>query len=103
MATNDNYRYNQSSFDDMLATLKADKEEMDALAGQIRTIVRDNLLEQGITGTTAENLVKTFDEEVIQKMTGYFDTAEANIKKDERFKELADENSAKNNRIASMV
>lgn len=99
----DNYRYNQGSFDEMLTGLKSKKAELDELAEQIRGIVQKNLLENGITGTTADSLLKTFDTEVIQKMTEFADSADINIQQNEKFKELADETSSQNNRTASMV
>lgn len=102
MAVNDDYRYHAELMDDTISILKQRKEEMDALCEQIKVIVNNKLLGEGIAGATAEVLAETFLEEVIKPTIGYFEESEKYIKKNEEVKEQLEEASQRTQNIASM-
>jgi len=98
----DNYRYNPEAMAEIISELKNIKESMDSLAENVKSILKDKLMAEGIVGATADALVETFDAEVVKPILGYSDVSEAYISQNQAVKELADETSQKNQQVASM-
>lgn len=98
----DNYRYNADAMAEVISELKNIKDSMDSLAENVKTILRDKLMAEGIVGATAEVLIETFDAEVVKPILSYSDVSEAYINQNQAVKDLADETSQKNQQIASM-
>lgn len=98
----DNFRYNEAAMAEIIAELKNIKDSMDSLSSNVKSILKDKLLAEGIPGTTADVLIETFDQEVVKPTLGYSDVSEAYITQNEMVKQLADETSQRNQQIASM-
>lgn len=98
----DNYRYNPEMMAEVIRELKNIKDSMDSLAENVKTILRDKLMTEGIVGATADALVESFDAEVVKPILGYSEVSEAYIGQNQQVKDLADETSQKNQQIASM-
>lgn len=98
----DNFRYNEAAMAEIIAELKNIKDSMDSLSSNVKSILKDKLLAEGITGSTADVLIESFDQEVVKPILGYSDVSEAFITQNEMVKQLADETSQRNQQIASM-
>jgi hypothetical protein len=99
----DNFRYNQEGMDEYIGEAKAKNEQIKDIGDMMIAEVRQNLLEEGITGTTAEALITSFKAKVIDPMMERDELAEASIAKAETVQQLMEDNSAENTRIASQI
>ena len=100
--TIDDFRYNAQGMSDVIANLKSAKEEADNLADNIQAILRDKLMAEGIVGSTADVLIETFDKEVVQPLLGFSEQSQTYITQNETVQQLEDENSQRNQQVASM-
>ncbi len=100
--TIDDFRYNAQGMSDVIANLKSAKEEADNLADNIQSILRDKLMAEGIVGSTADVLIETFDKEVVQPLLGFSEQSQTYITQNETVQQLEDENSQRNQQVASM-
>ncbi len=97
-----NYTYTEAQMAEVISQLQSIKGSMDGLAENIKTILRDKLMAEGIVGSTADVLLETFDAEVVKPIIGYSEVSDAYISQNQQVKDLADETSRQNQQIAGM-
>ena len=97
-----NFEYVQGVMDDTISELNAAKTQASENFEAIKSELRDNLLAAGMSGTTADALLATFEKEVTQPAENYLTNAEHFIKQNTDAKAVMDENITKNVDIASM-
>lgn len=96
----DTYRYEKSSMEDIISELKSKKSAADNLSEDIKKILKEELMAEGITGAVADALAETFDAEVVSQMTTSSESSDAYITANEAVRDLADDTVEKNMRIA---
>lgn len=101
-AGQDDFRYNPSAMASTIETLQSKLKEVEELSENCKSILRDHLMKEGITGATAERLIETFDTEVVKPLAGYSEAEQKFISQNSEVKDLADQTSQKNINIASM-
>lgn len=96
----DTFRYEKGSMEDSIAELKNKKSAADSLSDDIKNVVIQELMAEGITGAVADALAETFDNEVVKPMTAVSESSAAYISANESVRDLADETIEQNIKIA---
>lgn len=99
----DDFRYNQTGMDELREANTSFHNDSKELESQIMDSVNRHLLEEGITGDTAEALKQSFEANVIKSVSIFEDSSEMNMKQNQEFQDLMEDSSAANKRIASQV
>lgn len=97
-----NFEYVQAGMDQAITDLTNAKNRASENFEEIKSTLRDELLAAGMSGTTADALLATFEKEVTEPAANYLENAEHFIRQNIDVKAVMDENSAKNVNIASM-
>lgn len=97
------YNYNSANMEQLISDLKNERTNMEASFDSIITSLRDKLLQYGMTGTTADALLATFEKEVVEPSRAYLETADTFISMNQSAFEAFEANSQKTTNIASML
>ncbi len=101
MAGMNDFEYVQSGMTDTINSLRAAKDKATTNLDEIKANLKENLLATGMSGTTADALLATFENEVVKPSEDYLATAEHFINQNTNVQTTLDETSAKNVNIAS--
>ena len=102
MAEMDNFRYTQGEMQTAIADLETSKQKMMTDIDSIKTSLRDKLLSTGMTGTPADALWATFEQEVVAPAEEYLATADHFINQNKSVEAELAANSAENVKTAGM-
>lgn len=94
------FRYEKGSMEESISELKSKKSTSDSLSDDIKNVVIQELMAEGITGAVAEALAETFDAEVVKPMTSASESSAAYISANESVRDLANETIENNLKIA---
>lgn len=97
-----NFEYAQAGMEEAISDLTAAKTKASESFEEIKAELRDNLLSAGMSGSTADVLLETFEKEVTEPAENYLVNAEHFIDQNTRVKSEMDNNSSTNISIASM-
>lgn len=98
----DNFRYTQAEMQSAIADLETSKQKMSSDIDTIKNELRDELLATGMTGTTADALLATFEKEVVAPAEEYLTTADHFINQNKNVEAEMAANSADNVKTATM-
>lgn len=96
----EDYVYEGGAMANAISELEASKAEMDNKMEAVKSTLRDNLLQAGMTGQAADALLETFRREVVQPAEEYMEVATNYIKQNSEVKEAMDANINKTVNIA---
>lgn len=102
MSGMDNFRYTSSEMQAAISDLETSKQKMNDDIESIKSSLRDDLLATGMTGTTADALLATFEKEVVAPAEEYLATADHFISQNKNVEIEMSNNSAENVRTAEM-
>lgn len=102
MALENNFEYTQAEMLNVINDLEASRNQAAETIETIKSELKDQLLTAGMSGTTADALLATFEKEVVQSAEDYLATADHFIKQNKNVQATMDENSNKNVNIAQM-
>jgi hypothetical protein len=102
MANMDNFRYTQGEMQTAISDLETSKQNMSNDIDKIKSELRDKLLATGMTGTTADALLATFEAEVVKPAEEYLATADHFINQNKSVEAEMAANSADNVKTATM-
>lgn len=102
MGNLDNFRYAQGEMETAIGELEASKNKASGNLEEIKATLRQDLLAAGMTGTTADAMLETFEKEIAKPATDYLDTADHFINQNRNVHAEMSSNSADNVRTASM-
>ena len=85
MGNLDNFRYAQGEMDTAISELEASKNKASGNLEEIKATLRQDLLAAGMTGTTADAMLETFEKEIAKPATDYLDTADHFINQNRKF------------------
>ena len=102
MANIDNFKYTQSEMQTAISDLETSKQNMSNDIDKIKTELRDKLLATGMSGTTADALLATFEKEVVTPAEEYLATADHFINQNKNVEAEMAANSADNVKTAQM-
>lgn len=102
MANMDNFRYNKSEFQTALADLETSRTNQSNEFETIKETLRKELLETGMSGTTADALLATFEKEVVAPAEEYLATADHFINQNKSVEAEMESNSTDNVKTATM-
>lgn len=98
----DNFRFTQGEMQTAISDLETSKQKMSGDIDAIKASLRDKLLAAGMTGTTADALLATFEKEVVSPAEEYLATAEHFISQNKSVEAEMAANSAENVKTAEM-
>lgn len=98
----DNFRYTQGEFQTAIADLEASRNKQSGEFDTIKATLRDDLLATGMSGTTADALLTTFEKEVVAVAEEYLATADHFINQNKNVEMEMTSNSADNVKTATM-
>lgn len=102
MGNLDNYKYTQGEMQTAISDLETSKQNMSNDIDKIKSELRDKLLATGMTGTTADALLATFEKEVVTPAEEYLATADHFINQNKNVEMEMAANSADNVKTAQM-
>ncbi len=102
MGNLDNFKYTQGEMQTAIADLEASRTKMSGDMDKIKSDLRDKLLVTGMSGTTADALLTTFENEVVKPAEEYLATAEHFINQNKNVEMEMAANSADNVKTAQM-
>lgn len=102
MSDLDNFRYVQGEMQTAIADLESSKQKMSSDIETIKTSLRDKLLSAGMTGSTADALLATFEKEVVTPAEDYLATADHFISQNKSVEAEMAASSAENVKTAEM-
>ncbi len=97
------YSYNSANMEQLISDLKTERSNMETSFETIMSDLRDKLLQYGMTGTTADALLATFEKEVVEPSRAYLETADTFISMNQAAFEAFEANSQKTTNIASSI
>lgn len=92
--------YNASNLENTIASLQAKRNEMSSKMDDIKSTLRDNLLQAGMSGKTADALLDTMKREVDAPVEEYLTSAETFISQNQQAQEAFETGSQKTQSIA---
>ncbi|MGN1370971.1 MAG: hypothetical protein ACI4XM_01640 [Candidatus Coprovivens sp.] len=102
MSNMDNFRYKQSEFQTAISDLQTSRNKQSESFENTKATLRDELLATGMSGTTAEALLVTFENEVVKPAEEYLATADHFINQNQMVEDEMASNSADNVKTATM-
>ncbi len=102
MGNLDNFKYTQGEMQTAIADLESSLVKMEGDIDKIKADLRDRLLATGMSGTTADALLETFEVEIVKPAQEYVATAKHFINQNKSVETEMAANSADNVRTAQM-
>ncbi len=99
--TND-IEWTQGNMETTISDLQSQRNEMSEQMEQVKTSLRDQLLQTGMSGSVADTLLETFQKEVVDPAEQYLETAMNYINENTEVNEALVENTKNNTNIATM-
>lgn len=94
--------WTQSNMEGAITELQAKRTEMSDTMENVKSELRDKLLQTGMSGAVADTLLETFQREVVAPAEEYLETAMNYITENTRVNETLSETTQSNTNIASM-
>lgn len=96
----DDFVWTQSNMEGTIADLQTKRTEMSDTMENVKTELRDKLLQTGMSGTVADALLETFQREVVDPANTYLDTAMNYVTENTEVNDTLEEATEKNTNIA---
>lgn len=98
----DDIRWTQGEMETTISNLETQRNEMNDQMEQIKSSLRDQLLQTGMSGSVADALLETFQKEVVEPAEQYLETAMNYITENTRVNEALIDTTKNNTNIATM-
>lgn len=103
MSSQNDFGFETGAWEETISTLQSASADMKDFADEMKEIVKQSLLQAGMTGDTAEALSETYDAQVLSSVRIFEERVDEFIAQNQANKEQADELNAATMRVAQSV